>query len=185
MDSFAADYLRKVEASIKSIDPVRLDQATDVLRVARDTNQTIYSCGNGGSGSIASEMIADIVKGASYGKARRVKMMSLCDSVSTITAYSNDVDYACVFEEQLKNWLIPNDVVIAISGSGNSENVLRAVRYANSNGVITIACPTGTGGELKDLAAIPLVVNSDHMGRLEDCFFIMTHVMCYAMMQDG
>lgn len=185
MESFAANYLRKVEDAVKSIDPVRLDQATDVLRVARDTNQTIYACGNGGSGSIASEMVADIVKGASYGKSRRVKMMSLSDSIGTITAYSNDVDYACVFEEQLKNWLVANDVLIAISGSGNSENVLRAVRYANSNGAITIGCTTGNGGELKDLAAIPLVVNSSHMGRLEDCFFVMTHVMCYAMMEDS
>lgn len=184
MTSFAADYLRKVELAVKSIDSARVDQATDVLRVARDAGQTIYSCGNGGSASIASQMVVDIVKGASYEKSRRVKMMSLCDSISTITAYSNDVAYECVFEEQLKNWLVPNDVVIAISGSGNSENVIRAVRYANSRGAITIGCTTGTGGDLKDLATIPLVVGTNHMGHLEDCFFIMTHVLCYALMTD-
>lgn len=184
MSSFAANYLARLNAALKSVSAERVDQAVDVLRVARDTGQTIYSCGNGGSASIASQMVVDIVKGASYGKSRRVKMMSLCDSVSTITAYSNDVDYDCVFEEQLKNWLEPNDVVIAISGSGNSENVIRAVRYANSKGAVTIGCTTGTGGKLKELSAIPLLVDTDHMGHLEDCFFVMTHVMCYALMGD-
>lgn len=184
MSSFSADYLRNLEAAVKTIDPVRLDAAIDALRVARDTGQTIYACGNGGSASIASQMVVDIVKGASYGKSRRVKMMSLTDSVATVTAYSNDVEYACVFEEQLRNWLVPNDVVIAISGSGNSENVIRAVRYANSRGAITIGCTTGVSGALKDMATIPLVVGSSHMGHLEDCFFVMTHVLCYALMSD-
>jgi len=182
--SFSADYLSRLTVAIDTISRERVDQAIDVLRVARDSGRTIYSCGNGGSASIASQMVVDIVKGASYGKQRRVRMMSLADSISTITAYSNDVSYECVFEEQLKNWLVPNDVVIAISGSGNSENVLRAVRYANSRGAITIGCTTAHGGALKDLAAVPLVVGSDHMGHLEDSFFVMTHVMCYALMSD-
>ena len=107
MTSFSADYLKQVRSAIRSVDPLRLDQAIDVLRVARDTGQTVFSCGNGGSASIASQMVVDMVKGASVGKARRIRMMSLCDSVATLTAYSNDIDYSCVFEEQLKNWLEP------------------------------------------------------------------------------
>ena len=111
-------------------------------------------------------------------------MIALADSVSTLTAYANDVSYESVFVEQLKNWASPGDVLIAISGSGNSPNVLRAVEYANDRGVTTIACTTSKGGGLKSIARIPLLVPSSHMGHLEDSFFVMTHVLCYAFIED-
>jgi D-sedoheptulose 7-phosphate isomerase len=111
-------------------------------------------------------------------------MIGLTDSIATITAYSNDVSYDCVFVEQLKNWARPGDVLVAISGSGNSPNVVQAVEFANQSGLTTIGCTTGQGGQLKELAKIPLLVPSNHMGHLEDCFFVMTHVMCYAFIED-
>ena len=86
-------------------------------------------------------------------------MIGLTDSIATLTAYANDVSYDSVFVEQLKNWATPGDVLIAISGSGNSQNVLSAVEYANGCDVITIACTTAEGGRLKDLARIPLLVS--------------------------
>ena len=86
--------------------------------------------------------------------------------------------------EQLKNWATSGDVLIAISGSGNSQNVLNAVEYANDCDVTTVACTTAEGGKLKDLVDIPLLVPSSHMGHLEDCFFAMTHVLCYAFIED-
>ena len=97
---------------------------------------------------------------------------------------SDDVSYESVFVEQLKNFAIAGDVLIAISGSGNSPNVIQAVQYANESDVTTIGCTTGEGGRLKDLAKIPLLVPSRHMGHLEDCFFAMTHVLCYAFIED-
>jgi len=181
---FAKAYLEGLADVIQRIDTDALERAIGAIRDARDRDACIYSCGNGGSASIASQMVVDIVKGASYGKAKRIKMMGLTDSVATITAYANDVNYECVFVEQLKNWARSGDVLVAISGSGSSANVIQAVEYANQQGMTTIGCTTGEGGRLKDIATIPLQVPSMHMGHLEDCFFAMTHVLCYAFMED-
>ena len=182
-DSFSAKYLNGLAEIIPQLDAEALEHAIATIRTARDTDRCIYTCGNGGSASIASQMVVDIVKGGSYGKDKRIKMLGLTDSIATITAYSNDVSYDCVFVEQLKNWAQPGDVLIAISGSGNSQNIVEAVEFANNAGVTTIGCTTGQGGKLKDLAKIPLLVPSNHMGHLEDCFFVMTHVICYAFIE--
>lgn len=181
---FAKNYLNGLHTVLEGLDPDAIEQAIVAIRDARDNGRTVFSCGNGGSASIASQMVVDIVKGGSHGKPKRIKMLGLTDSISTITAYSNDVSYDCVFVEQLRNWAEPGDVLIAISGSGNSPNIIEAVEYANERGLTTIGCTTGEGGKLKDLATIPLLAPSKHMGHLEDCFFIMTHVMCYAFIED-
>ncbi|GMQ80512.1 MAG: SIS domain-containing protein [Planctomycetia bacterium] len=182
---FAQTYLDELGRVIQGIDASAVEQAIRALRDARDGGKRVFSCGNGGSASIASQMVVDIVKGASYGKkTRRFKMIGLTDSVATITAYANDVDYESVFVEQLRNWAEEGDVLIAISGSGNSANVLQAVEFANSVGAATIGCTTAEGGRLKELATIPLLVPSRHMGHLEDCFFLITHILCYAFMED-
>jgi D-sedoheptulose 7-phosphate isomerase len=99
-------------------------------------------------------------------------------------AYANDVSYDVVFEEQLKNFAVSGDVLIAISGSGNSPNVIKAVEYANSIGCRTIGLTTSESGTLRSLANLPLVVPSNHMGRLEDIFFALTHILCYAFIEE-
>lgn len=181
---FARTYLDDLAAVVKTLDATALENAINCLRDARDAGRTIFSCGNGGSASIASEMVVDINKGASYGKNKRFRMIGLSDSTATLTAYANDVSYESVFVEQLKNWAEKGDVLIAISGSGNSPNVLRAVEYANQVGCTTIGCTTAYQGKLRDLASLPLLVSSPHMGHLEDCFYLMTHVLCYAFIED-
>jgi D-sedoheptulose 7-phosphate isomerase len=181
---FARTYLDDLAAVVRGLDAEALEKAISCLRDARDAGRTVFSCGNGGSASIASEMVVDINKGASYGKKRRFRMIGLADSTATITAYANDVSYESVFVEQLKNWAEKGDVLIAISGSGNSPNVLRAVEYANQIGCTTIGCTTAEGGKLRELASLPLLVSSLHMGHLEDCFYLMTHVLCYAFIED-
>lgn len=181
---FASKYLAGLLSVLPKIDTDQVEKAIGVIRDARDADKMVFSCGNGGSADIASQMVVDIVKGASYQKAKRIKMLGLTDSVGTVMAYANDVDYGCVFVEQLKNWAGEGDVLIAISGSGNSENVLRAVEYANEVGTTTIGLTTGEGGKLKDMTKIPLLVPSMHMGHLEDAFFVMTHIMCYAFIED-
>ncbi|HPD28351.1 MAG TPA: SIS domain-containing protein [Phycisphaerae bacterium] len=183
---FSRRYLDELDSVLKAIDAAAVDRAIACLREARDADRTIFSCGNGGSASIASQMVVDMVKGASYRKMTRpFRMISLTDSVATITAYANDVSYESVFVEPLRNWAQKGDVLIAISGSGNSPNVLRAVEFANGVGCTTIGLTTGSGGRLKDLVTLPLSVPSSHMGRLEDAFFIMTHILCYAFMEDA
>jgi D-sedoheptulose 7-phosphate isomerase len=108
--------------------------------------------------------------------------MALTDSLPTITAYSNDVSYDCVFAEQLKNFAQPGDVVIAISGSGNSPNVLRAIEYAGSIGCRTIALTGRDGGKLGPLAELNLQASVPHMGRIEDVHMIVMHMICYYFM---
>ena len=108
----------------------------------------------------------------------------ITDSISTITAYAKDVNYESVFVEQLKNWAQKGDVLIAISGSGNSPNVLRAVEYANKVGCTTIGCTSAQQGRLREMSTLPLLAQSSHMGRLEDCFYAMTHILCYAFIED-
>jgi D-sedoheptulose 7-phosphate isomerase len=181
---FAVDYLEDLRRTISGLNPEAIGRAVSWMKEARDNGRCIYICGNGGSASIASQMVVDTLKGASYGHPKRFRMVGLTDSIATITAYANDVSYDCVFVEQLKNFAEPGDVLFAISGSGNSRNVLHAVEYANSAGCRTIALTQGGGGALKDSAQLALTVPNTHMGRLEDCFFIMTHVLVYAFM-DG
>jgi len=122
------------------------------------------------------------VKGASYGRKSRFRIMALTDSLPTITAYSNDVSYDCVFAEQLKNFAQPGDVVIAISGSGNSPNVLRAIEYATSIGCRTIALTGRDGGKLAPLAEINIQAAIPHMGRIEDVHMIVSHMIAYHFM---
>ena len=182
-EQFVRDYLGDLTGLLPRLDTGRIAEAVEWMRTARDDGRTIFICGNGGSASIASQMVVDIVKGASFGKQARFKMIGLTDSMATVTAYANDEGYETVFVEPLKNFAQAGDLLIGISGSGNSENVLRAVEYANQIGCKTIGLTTGEGGRLRELVGLPLLVPSTHMGRLEDCFFIMTHILCYAFME--
>lgn len=181
---FATDYINDLGKTIAGLDAAAIGQAVHWVREAGNQGRTIFACGNGGSASIASQLVVDMVKGASHGRAARFKMMALTDSIATVTAYANDVSYDSVFVEQLRNFAGTGDVLLAISGSGNSRNVLKAVEYANSIGCRTIALTQAGGGALKDMARLTVPVPSVHMGRLEDCFFIVTHIIAYAFM-DG
>ena len=179
---FATDYLDKLKTALAGLNAGDIGTAVSWLQEARDSGRFVFVCGNGGSASIASQMVVDLLKGASYGRAKRFKIIALNESVATITAYANDVSYECVFVEQLRNFAGEGDVLVAISGSGNSPNVLRAVEYANAIGCRTIGLTQSGGGALKDLARLTLGVPERHMGCLEDCFFVLTHVLMYAFM---
>jgi D-sedoheptulose 7-phosphate isomerase len=181
---YATDYLDDLKKTLSGLDAKAIGTAATWLKEARDTGHMVYICGNGGSASIAQQMVVDVLKGASYGHARRFKMFDLTSSIATITAYANDVSYDTVFVEQLRNFAQEGDVLIAISGSGNSPNCLRAVEYANSVGCRTIGMTKASGGALKDLAQLTLGVPNNHMGRLEDSFFVMTHILAYAFMEE-
>ena len=183
LQPFARLYLDDLSRLLLAVDAGAIAKAIEWLRQARDSARTIYSCGNGGSALIASQMVCDIVKGASWQRPSRLKMICLSDNVGTVTAYANDVSYESVFVEPLRNFAVPDDVLIGISGSGNSPNVLRAVEYANHIGCRTIGLTTAAGGRLKEIVQLPLLVPSGHMGRLEDSFFAITHILCYAFIE--
>src|ERR1035441_4654271 len=183
-NDFPNSYKAAVLNAIETIDLEKVGQAIEIFRRAREEGRKIFVCGNGGSAATASHFVCEMVKGASYERRSRFRIMALTDSMPTITAYSNDVGYECVFVEQLKNFAEPGDVVMAISGSGNSPNVLRAVEYGNAMGCQTIALTGRNGGELGPMAELNLQISAPHMGRIEDAHMIVMHVICYYFMEE-
>jgi D-sedoheptulose 7-phosphate isomerase len=183
MTELPEQYKRDLLRAIEAIDLDRVGQAIEVLRGAREAGRTIFVCGNGGSASTASHFVCDMIKGASYNRQARFRVMALNDSLPTLTAYSNDVSYECAFVEQLKNFAQPGDVVMAISGSGNSPNVVRTLEYANGVGCRTIALTGRDGGRLAGLAQLNIHVAHPHMGRIEDAHLIVTHMIGYYFME--
>jgi D-sedoheptulose 7-phosphate isomerase len=181
---FSGQYKAKLFQALETVDLEAVGQAIEILAEARDQNRHIFVCGNGGSASTASHFVCDMVKGASFKRPSRFRIMALTDSLPTITAYSNDVGYECVFAEQLKNFAQRGDVFIAISGSGNSPNVLCAMDYANSIGCKTIALTGRDGGKLGSMAGLQIRVAEPHMGRIEDGHMIVCHMLCYYFMDN-
>ncbi len=180
---FSQQYKSKLLHALETVDLYAVSRAIEILAEARDNNRHIFTCGNGGSASTASHFVTDMVKGASFNKKTRFRIMALTDSMPTITAYSNDVSYDCVFAEQLKNFAQPGDVLIAISGSGNSPNVVCAMDYANSIGCQTIALTGRDGGKLGPMAKLQIRVAEPHMGRIEDGHMVVCHMLCYYFME--
>lgn len=180
----AASYRAEVFEAISSIDLAKIDQAIAWFQEARDENRHIFVCGNGGSASTASHFTCDMVKGASFERDRRFRILALTDSLATITAYSNDVCYECVFEEQLKNFAVTGDLVMAISGSGNSPNVVRAIEYGNQAGCKTISLTGRDGGKLRSLAQLNIHIPAQHMGRIEDAHLVVCHMIAYHFMEN-
>ncbi|MGC8793619.1 MAG: D-sedoheptulose-7-phosphate isomerase [Bryobacteraceae bacterium] len=182
--SYAEQYRKALLQALAAIEMARVEQAIDWFRQARDEDRQIFVCGNGGSAATASHFATDVVKGASYGRAKRFRILALTDSLSTITAYANDVSYEAVFVEQLKNFARPGDLVVGISGSGNSPNVLRAIEYANSIGCRTLALTGRDGGKLARLAQLTIHVPEPHMGRIEDAHLVVCHMIAYRFMEE-
>ena len=182
--NFPAQYKTEVLKAIETVDLAKVNQAIELFKDARAAGRHIFVCGNGGSASTASHFACDIVKGASYNRGQRFRIMALTDQIATLTAYANDVSYDCVFVEQLRNFAQPGDLVMCISGSGNSPNVIRAMEYANSIGCKTLALTGRDGGKLGPLAQLNIQVEAPHMGRIEDAHMIVCHMIGYYFM-DG
>jgi len=180
--SFPEQYKAELFKAIETVDLEKVGKAIEVLSRARDEGRQIFVCGNGGSASNASHFVCDMVKGASFNRSPRFRIMALTDSLPTITAYSNDVSYESIFVEQLKNFARAGDVVMAFSGSGNSPNVLRAIEYANSIGCRTIAFSGRNGGQLGPMAELNIQVSHPHMGRIEDVHMMAMHMIGYYFM---
>jgi D-sedoheptulose 7-phosphate isomerase len=180
--TFTEQYKSELLATLDKIDLKKIDQAIEWLKEARDAGRRIFVCGNGGSASSASHFATDMVKGASYNRSSRFRIMALTDSVPTISAYANDVSFDAVFVEQLKNFAEPGDIVMGISGSGNSPNVLRAIEYANSIGCKTIGLSGRDGGRLAPLVQLNIQAPVPHMGRIVDAHMITCHMIGYYFM---
>ena len=155
----------------------QLRKVADIIKVARDEGSTIFTFGNGGSGSTAVHFASDLMKTAITPNDKRIRAISLNDNMPLTTAWANDSAYHDIFKEQLENLMRPGDVVVAISGSGNSKNVLKATEYARSHGGTTIGLTGFDGGFLKDKVAVPIVVSSKDMLRVEDTHLLVCHLL--------
>ena len=179
---FINSYLARFAETLSKIDKAQINAFINALEDARARGAQIFTMGNGGSASTASHFVCDFNKGLSYGfSAPRYKFICLNDSLPSLTAYSNDVSYEDAFLEQLKNFFRAGDVVVGISGSGNSKNVLKAIEYANANGGISVGLTGYNGGELKKIAQISVHVPIDDMQVAEDAHMMLDHLAMSAI----
>ncbi len=177
-------YFDKLKTAIDLLDRSEIENFINILINARNNNKRIYIMGNGGSGASAGHFCCDFNKGMSYGRDKRFRMFCLNDNISTMMAYANDVSYEDIFVEQLKNFLEKDDVVIAISGSGNSKNVIKAIEYANKFGGITIGLTGFDGGKLKQIARYSVNTNVNDMQITEDLHMMLCH-MIYSVLTNS
>lgn len=153
-----------------------INQIADELLKAYEVGRTVYLFGNGGSASLASHLACDLGKGTAYcNGGKRFRALALTDNIPTMTAWANDSSYEDIFSEQLRNFVQPQDVAFAISGSGNSENVLRALQVAREGAATTIGITGFKGGKMKSLCDICLIVPSDDMQVIEDLHLALAH----------
>ncbi len=177
-------YLNELQDTISRLNQEDISTVMNVLADACRSGKHVIVFGNGGSAITASHFAADFNKGVSHGKSRRFKVISLCDSIATMMAYANDINYEDIFVEQMKNFLQPGDVVIGISGSGNSANIIKAIEHANQQKAITIGFTGYDGGKLKKICAFSINANIDDMQISEDIHMILNHVMMHVLCEE-
>jgi D-sedoheptulose 7-phosphate isomerase len=170
-------YFDRLKRTIDSIDVNQINILMNLLIDALQDERQIFIMGNGGSAATASHFVCDFNKGLSWGKQKRFKFICLNDNVPTMMAYANDTSYDDVFVEPLKNYFHPDDLIIGISGSGNSRNVLNAVNWANKNGGVTIGLTGYTGGKLKEQAMYNVHIPIEDMQITEDLHMVLDHCM--------
>ena len=173
------EYLERVCSEIQRLDPARLERVCDLIEDAYHAGRFVFICGNGGSGANASHLCEDLAKCTlrDFESQKRLKVLSLTDNTAGIMAWANDEGYDRIFIEQLKNLASPGDVLLAISGSGNSPNILKAVEWANRQGMTTVGFTGFGGGVLKNLAQHNVHVAIDDMGIVESLHQVVFHWM--------
>ncbi len=171
-------YIKDLKGSIDAIKEADIRLIADLMVKTRDQGGTIYICGNGDSASNAVHFAADFDKGTMVeGSRKRFRVHSLTVNVPLMTAWANDTSYEMIFKEQLVDILRKEDLVIGISGSGNSPNILRAIEYANEVGAETIGLCGFDGGKLAKTAKHPIIARVDNMEITEDIHWIIGHLV--------
>ncbi|MDD4308467.1 MAG: SIS domain-containing protein [Thermoplasmata archaeon] len=175
IDSYLDDIVRILQ-DIKKNNADFFDRLATLFLEAREKNRKIFFCGNGGSASTASHFTSDLAKGTIVEGAPRFKALSLADNIPQMLAWGNDACYEDIFVEQLKNLFEPGDVVVGISGSGNSGNVLRAIEYARENDGVTVGITGFDGGKIKNMVDLCLIVPVHNMQKTEDIHMLVDHL---------
>ena len=170
-------YISHLQGVLERLSLADVRQSIDLVMETYQADRQIFVIGNGGSAATASHIANDLSKGTSIPGVRRFRVIGLTDNVATMTAWSNDVCYDDVFVEQLKNLVNPGDLLIAISASGNSENIIRAIRHVKTVGCKTIGWTGFDGGKLREMADVSVVVDSNDYGPVEDVHLILNHIL--------
>ncbi len=180
---FIKNYFEKLKNTIDKISIQDIKKVTSILYDAYKKNKQIFIIGNGGSASLASHFACDLSKGTLQRvydeKEKRFRVISLTDNVAHLTALGNDLGYDDIFSQQLRNLINNGDILIAITGSGNSPNILNAVDVASKSDAVTIGFLGFDGGKLKDKLDHYIHVSSDHYGRIEDLHLVLTHLISF------
>lgn len=184
MREWIQEYVRAQKAALDSIPAESVLRLIELLRQALSDDRQIFVFGNGGSAANASHFVTDLGKGASDKIARRFRCLSLNDNVSWMTAIGNDYAYEDIFVRQLSNYARPGDIALALSVSGNSPNMVKAVDWARQNGLVTVGLVGAKRGKLGDLAEHVIEIASTHYGRVEDAQMGICHMLCYAFMEN-
>ena len=178
----AQQYIDLVKSTLDALDPKALDALVEAFHTTYEKGGNIYTMGNGGSGASASHAAGDFLKGASYGLDKRFKMICLNDNLPSMMAIANDIGWESIFVEPLKNFLSEDDLVIGISGSGNSKNVVNALEYANANGATTVAMSGFKGGKISGIATINVHAPVMDMEVTEDVHMVIFNIVKKQMM---
>ena len=171
------DYLDRVCREIERLDLEQVETLSGLIEHAYHAGRFVFICGNGGSGANASHLCEDLAKCTlrDFENQKRLRVLSLTDNTAGIMAWANDEGYDRIFVEQLKNLASPGDLLLAISGSGNSPNILKAVDWANRHGMTTVGITGFQGGKLKTLAHHNLHAGVDDMGMAESLHQVVFH----------
>jgi D-sedoheptulose 7-phosphate isomerase len=183
MKHWILDYINAQHAALNSVSQPAIEKLIGSLRTAWREERQVFIAGNGGSASNASHFATDLGKGSSDKLGKRFRVLSLTDNISWITALGNDYSYEEVFSRQLANYGRPGDLLITVSVSGNSPNLVKAVEWANANGLETAALVGAGRGRLAELAHQLVVIGDTHYGRVEDVQMHVLHMLCYAFME--
>ncbi len=176
-------YLYQVDTTLGKLPLDKIAKVVKVLGEAHAKGNSVFIFGNGGSAATASHFVSDLAKGTICDGKPRFKAFALTDNISLISAWANDTDYGNIFAEQMENLVEPGDVAIAISGSGDSPNVLNGTKVAKARGATTIGFIGFDGGKLRDLVDIALVVPNHNMEQVEDIHLLLGHVITTCLRQ--
>jgi len=172
------DYLAELLTALEGLDRTAVEHIAAALVEAQCAGRTVFICGNGGSAAIASHWAADLSKLTAVPGQPRLRVLSLTDSAAALTAAANDFDYGDIFVDQLRTFMAPGDVVVGISTSGRSPNVLRALEHARAHGGLALGITGAAGAPLKAIAAVTLVIASTSVQRIEDIAGVAAHLAC-------
>jgi D-sedoheptulose 7-phosphate isomerase len=170
-------YFEALSNTLARVPQADVEGVVSLLMTAFEAERTVFLFGNGGSAALASHFACDLGKGAANGSGRRFRVLALTDNVPVMTAWANDSHYDDIFSEQLINFVSPKDIAFAISASGNSANVIKALTAARHAGATTVGLTGFAGGKMKTLCDACIVIPSDNMQLIEDLHLSVAHAL--------